>query len=348
MSRKIARLMGETESSISKLIKELEEKNGFPSHDARLLAANSQNLRTKVEELGLDADDTTAEELYHALLVRYEKNSDLFETQFGADGLSFDEKAAKASRLAEKSFYLPERWALKSAAARHILHELPPKHLMKHLKYRSVDSMLKREKPAELYLAANYTEPAIWRKNLDRLISKLDTTDFEFKKVSILTLESEKWSAVDGPPDYLVLSDDVGAAAIWPAEDIYNTSLLALTLLLADSLNLPLRHKTAGLLSKTSGILEWWADMDCLVAELGGQPLSLNLMDAALNSINQNTFKDRELQRGRDSFWKELVSRYENRPPAEALFEDVKQEVTKLKLRQPEPIFELAEDEFDG
>jgi hypothetical protein len=349
MSRKIARLLAEKDHSVTKLINELEQRNGFPSHDARLLADNSQQLRRKIEDLGLDSDDTTAEELYHALLVRFEKNSHLFATQYGAGELSFDARAALAARLAAENLKLPERWALKNAAARKLLHELPPKHLMKHLKYRSVDSMLKREKTAELYLVAAYTEPAIWRKNLSRLVSKLEPTCFELKKIHILTLQSDKWSEFDGPKNRIASSDDVAAVALWPSTDIIDASLLVLALLIVDGLDSPLRHRPAKLLKQASGILEWWADMDYLMAELNGQPLSLNLFDTALNAHWQNEFDSRELQHGRSSFWKELVSRYENLPPAEALFDDaVRQEVAKLKLKTPQPVFELAEDEFDG
>jgi hypothetical protein len=349
MSLKIARLLGEPETSVTKLIKELEEKNGFPSHDARLLAGNIQVLRRKLADLGLDPDDSTAAELYHALMVRFNKNSDLFDIQFGAAGLSFDERAAKANQLAAGNFRLPERWALKNTAARKVLVQLPPKHLMKHLKYRSVESMLKREKTAEIYLAAKYTEPAIWQKNHSRLISKLDQTDFELRKINILVLETDKWSMIERPDSWVVSSDDIAAAALWPAPALKEASLLTLILILAHGSGLPIKHRLAGTLSQASAILEWWSDTDYLMAELDGQSLSLNLLDTALNSLHQNHFEERVQQHGRDSFWKELVSRYQNLPPAEALFEEAaRKQAARLKPKIPQPVFELAEDEFDG
>src|SRR5437868_15448289 len=99
MSQRIARILDESEHQVTKLISKLEDKNGYPSHDVRLLAENIQKIRNKMTELGLDPEDTTGEELYHALLVKFQQDSNLFDVEHGAITLDFDQKSAKAADL---------------------------------------------------------------------------------------------------------------------------------------------------------------------------------------------------------------------------------------------------------
>jgi ribosome assembly protein YihI (activator of Der GTPase) len=77
--KRIARILGEDEDRVATLVNALEEKNGFPSHDVRYLAENVQKIHSKITDLGLDPDDTTGEELFHALLVKFEKDSNVFD-----------------------------------------------------------------------------------------------------------------------------------------------------------------------------------------------------------------------------------------------------------------------------
>ncbi len=70
MSKILAQLVQKPEAYVAKIIDELEAKNGSPSEDVRLLAENSVKSRAKLMDLRLDPNDTTEQELYHALLVR--------------------------------------------------------------------------------------------------------------------------------------------------------------------------------------------------------------------------------------------------------------------------------------
>jgi hypothetical protein len=106
--------------------------------------------------------------------------------------------------------------------------------------------------------------------------------------------------------------------------------------------------KSGSQLAKVNNLLDWWSDMDHLVAELAGQNVSLNLKDCALNSWLRNSFEERITNHGRRSFWQELVARYRNRPATEEILTDsVKLPFNNLKLNAPEPAYEFAE-EFDG
>ena len=164
MSHIIASLLGRPDHKVIKTVDQLEAKNGYPSHDVRHLADNIQRTRTKIGDLGLDPDDTTGEELYHALLVRFQEDSRKFDLQQGLSGQDFDSKSAKALEIINLNLALPERWVLKSNSAKNLLRQQKPARLMKLLNYRSVESLLKREDLREIYLIANLIETNTWQK----------------------------------------------------------------------------------------------------------------------------------------------------------------------------------------
>ena len=341
MSRHIAQIIYEPERLVTKTLKELEEKNGFPSHDARFLAENIQRARIKIADLGLDPDDTTGPELYHALQAKFAKNSRLFDLHYAAEDMDFDQKSAKAAQLVENNFEVPRQWSIKPTAAKKVLQALPPKNVMKFLGYRSAASMLKREKAAELLMTANYLESVSWQKAHQRLVQKLSQTDFDLRPLAILSLSYGKWSLIDGPENFIETNYEIGAVAIWPAPELKNASLLDMTLLLSEGLKL--KNQT-----KLSGVLDWWSGMDHLIAELKGDHVSLNLADNSLSSLMNHTYQERQLKSGRGNFWRQLISRYENVPPAEALFDvSAIKKIKQPKLKTPDLVFELAED-FDG
>jgi hypothetical protein len=345
MNKRISRLLGEPEAKVTKLISELEAKNGHPSHDVRMIAENVQKVRAKVTQLGLDPDDTTGEELYHALLSKFDKDSRAFDEYFSLPNLNFDQQIAKAARIIEQSIILPRRWALKNAAAKSILREQPPKHVMKFLRYRSLESMLKRENVSEIFLAAQVLESTTWQKAQLRLVSKLDQTDLLLKPVKISPLNYHKWSKVDTKGIAIVRDNSLANFSIWPTEEAKSAPLLTMILLLLEEYGRYEKINLTKSLIKSSGMVEWWIDMDHLIAGLAGDSVSLCLHDAAVNSLYKNHYKNRSLEQARTNFWQELVSRYDNLPQLDGIFDrTVQQKIEPLKLAAPDPVFEFAED----
>lgn len=343
MSRRIANLLNETEQQVTKLIRELEAKNGYPSHDVRHLAENIQKIRLKMADLGLDPDDTTAQELYQALMVRFNDDSRKFEDYFGLGGASLQQRSTSAVKLVAENIDLPIHWALKTLAAKQALAANPPKKLMKYLGYRSVASMLKRENIHELFLAAAEVESKSWQKKLAQYISGLDQMAFEMRPVKIITLSEDRWGQID-PKNYAVYESLTGAASLWPSEDLQDASLLALVLMLAEAFT-PQIHLKPGALAVKMNMVMWWADTDHLIAELDGQPVSLNIKDCAYNHWLDNGFEHRLTDQARKNFWQALVNRYKNRPETEASFEDIiARPIAGLQAKIPEPAFEFAEE----
>lgn len=347
MSKRVAQIMMEPQHVVTKLLSELEAKNGYPSHDARHLAENSQKIRLKMVDLGLDPDDTTPQEFYHALQVRFENDARRFAVELG-DGLSDLNKAsAMAVKLIKDNLDLPQQWTLKTKTAKQALKSNPPRKLMNYLGYRSADSMLKRENIYELLLASDRLESKLWHKNLMKFVSRLDQTDFEMRPVNLIVLNESKWGDAQPPAGYVSYNSLGGAAALWPAMELSTAPLLLKILLLVESFTPKVNLKHGIHLVKMNLVL-WWADTDHLIAETGDEHISLNIKDCAFNSWLKNDFTDRFTEHGRKQFWQELISRYPNRPAIEESTQQKMEDImAKLRVAIPQPEFEFAE-EFDG
>lgn len=98
MSKVIAQLLDEPERLVSRAIAQIEAKNGYPNHDVRLIAENIQRIRTKIAELGMDPDDTTGPELYHALIAKFQADSLAMEEALNMRTAGFNLKKRQSYR----------------------------------------------------------------------------------------------------------------------------------------------------------------------------------------------------------------------------------------------------------
>jgi hypothetical protein len=184
MSRVLSELLDEPEVVVESVIKKLEHMSGWESTDVRLLAEVNNRVRTKMSELGLDADDTTGHELFHALRAKLEKDE-------ASINLPKDELIYAIAK-AHKGY---EVYALKNSVAKDLLRKHPPKKLMKELSYRSIDSMLKRENICGLYSVLDSVESPRWLNVFYKDLAKLTPSDFETKSVEI-TGVTQKYAAL--------------------------------------------------------------------------------------------------------------------------------------------------------
>jgi hypothetical protein len=133
MSKKLAELLDEPEVVVESVIKKLENLSGWESTDVRLLAEINNKSRAKHLELGLDPNDTTGPELYHALLAKLNKD----EAKINLPSTTILNQVSGV----HKNY---NAYSLKRNIAKELLRSHPPRRLMKQLGFRSVDSMLKR------------------------------------------------------------------------------------------------------------------------------------------------------------------------------------------------------------
>ena len=197
MSTFLSDLLGATEPLFSLSITQLEAASGKPGADVRLIAEIVGKVRIKTKELGLDPDDTTGEELYHALLNRMEKDDKHLVKQIGGTD---PEDAVALMPLMKKAWEDVDApkdcWVIKHSVAKAMLKKLPPPSIMAHLGYKSIDSMLKRENLDEIYGALRFAETPAWLNKFNRLYKSLKPSDFETRKITIVVMSPERWGAL--------------------------------------------------------------------------------------------------------------------------------------------------------
>lgn len=200
MSKMLSELLGAKEPMFSLSLRQLEQASGRPSIDVRLSAEILGKIRLKTEELGLDPDDTTPEELYHALLAKIEKQDQQLVKQIGGHD---PEDVATLMPLMKKAWEKVDTpkscWVLKKSVAKSMLKKMPPKNIMKHLHYRSVDSMLKNENLAEIYGALRFAEDSDWLLKFNEGYKKLRPSDFQTRKIEIVQMPLERWGDIAAP-----------------------------------------------------------------------------------------------------------------------------------------------------
>lgn len=181
-------------------LKGLESSNGNPNHDIRLTTDIIHLTKKKLNQLGLDPNDTKPAELYRALQEKLTEDDKRLvkllrtkaATHVSADG---DLLAGMTHVLSEMSSN-QKCYALKSSVLRSLLKKVQPKKTLKKLGYRSFDSMLKHESPVIVTAAAWLSESESWRHKLLEQYKHLKPSDFEIRNVQVLKPDTKKWQEI--------------------------------------------------------------------------------------------------------------------------------------------------------
>lgn len=192
---KILRDLLEAEEPIFSLaIRQLEQASGEQGRDIQLVSEIATKMRTSTETLGLDPDDTTGPELYAAQMARMvADNKRVAQIIGGTDPDDVTEMVPLMVKAVQELNISRECWALKRSVAKRLLKTMPPKNLMKHLGYRSVDSMLKHENIDEVYTALRFSEGPEWLNKYDELFKTVTPSDFETREISIVVMNHDKY-----------------------------------------------------------------------------------------------------------------------------------------------------------
>lgn len=200
MSKMLSELLAAREPLFSLSLKQLEKASGNESVDIRLTSEIIGKVRLKTQELGLDPDDTTGKELYFALLNKIEQNDEHLVKQIGGKDPNDAAALMPLMKKAWDDFKAPKScWVLKRSVAKRMLKNMPPKNIMKHLNYRSIDSMLKNENLAEIYGALRFAESPKWLNDFNETYKKLKPSDFETRQIEIVMMSAERWGDIAAP-----------------------------------------------------------------------------------------------------------------------------------------------------
>ena len=200
MSHYLSVALGADEPKFRHALMAFERRSGHNNHDIRLTSKVLQDLKTKLDQLGLDSEDTTAEELYY-VLNRKLADDDLELTKkirlLAAKNVNAEANISDGLKVLVKAIRLQGNClAVKPSVLKSQLKSNPPRKVMKALGYRSVDSMLKLEPIALLVLAINNFESEPYINNFYNKYKKYTTSNLETKKLSVITTTDKKWQAL--------------------------------------------------------------------------------------------------------------------------------------------------------
>ncbi len=237
MTRVLAELLGAEQPSFSVIVQKLEQIAGRPSKDIRLTNEIAHIARDKIRALGLDPSDTTGQELYQALLGRFESDEVLARKALSiTDEAGSTEVIQAVKRYVQAQAPKQEAFAIKNSVAKQLFKKVPPKRTMKQLGYRSLDSMLKHESPAQVYVAAHLCESATWKKKYIDQYSKLQSKDFEQRQITIASPSTTRWITFVGQVTSNQLQvfavKEFGATVVLARPDTNVSVLHAVTLLI--------------------------------------------------------------------------------------------------------------------
>lgn len=192
MSNYLANALGKKPNKLNNMLTELENSTGNPSEDVRLASDVVAKTKQKISVLGLDPNDTTAEELYGALNIYFKRQQELFLHTLG----NHTDSDTIAEMFAH--FETPGVWRPKSSFIKKALTQQPPKKLMKTLHYRTAESMMKRENPAKIAAAAGLCESPSWVSGFEQQIDRATASDWQIGPISILLYENSPWNTLPG------------------------------------------------------------------------------------------------------------------------------------------------------
>jgi hypothetical protein len=224
MTRVLSELLGAAQPRFTMTIRDLERAAGNPSTDIRLSSELNQRVLVKLKELGLDPHDTTERELYRVLHDKLAND----ETTVRA-ALAITENASSTAVLQAIEQYIAKlpieygSFSLKASVAKRLMKKTPPKRTMKQLNYRSLESFLKHEHIAHVYVAAFLCESTAWRKKFTDQYMKLQPGDFESRKISISIPQANRWKELSNKVTStqrhnIIVVKELGAVVILPLE----------------------------------------------------------------------------------------------------------------------------------
>jgi len=196
MSKLLRDLLQAQEPLFTQSLRELEIDTGKKAIDLKLTAEIIEKTQAAIRSLGLDTKDTNDKELFHALEHRVaEHNKHLAMSLGSSDDAPVKELVPKLVEVANQANIPRQAWVLKKSVAKELLREMPPKVMMKHLGYRSIESMFKNENFSEIYTALRFSEGDEWLNSYNELFShRISPSDFENRPIEIVIMDHAKWA----------------------------------------------------------------------------------------------------------------------------------------------------------
>ena len=192
----LADLLLAKEPLFSKGLKELEQRSGHIGADVQLVSELATKSAAIMTQLGLTTQ-ATAQETFAALMDRSKEDNRRVAELVGApDDSTLATLIPKLVDTVRQANIPRSCFALKESVARKLLEELPPQSIMKRLGYESLDTMLRHEDVAELFVALRFAETPQWLNTFNANYKEMKPTDFEQREIRVIVFDPQKWGDV--------------------------------------------------------------------------------------------------------------------------------------------------------
>lgn len=242
MTRILSELLQAPEPQFRLQLRQLERAAGHQNTDIKLSVEVLHAAQAKLKQLGLDAHDTTAEELYQALLTRVSQDDRRLERALRTRAATH--VSAEADLMAGMVHALEAHssgqqvFAIKTVVLKKLIKKHPPKHLVKSLQYRSLDAMLRKESPVALIGAALAVETSAWRRTWYDGYKQLKPADFGLSRPAVLCPQGERWQTLAtnlvAEHAHTVMGlAELGTVVVFPLPDVRPEGMVIATMVLA-------------------------------------------------------------------------------------------------------------------
>ena len=193
---KLADLLLAKEPLFSEGLKELEQRSGHIGADVQLLAELATVSSAALSELGVTTL-STPQEVFSAIMSRVEQdNLKLAELVGAPDDQTLASLTPKLVEAVASANIPRDCFVIKEVVARKLLEALPPRAIMQRLGYESVDTMLRHEDVAELFVALRFAESPEWLNKFNAGYKDLTPADFEQREIKVIIFNPDKWGDV--------------------------------------------------------------------------------------------------------------------------------------------------------
>lgn len=194
MSKFLSDLLDAEEPTFTTAIRQLEELTGRTGADTKLIGDIIGMAHQSLRALGLNPAASTGEEVYQALMGRVEQDIARLTKVIGAtDSDDVRHMVPFMIDAANKVKFNRTVFVLKREKAKEFLRTMPPKNLMEHLGYGTVDEMIAGEDFDEIYTALRFSEGPEWLNKYNELFKTVTPSDYEERDLRILQMDHDKY-----------------------------------------------------------------------------------------------------------------------------------------------------------
>ncbi len=237
MSKLLVSLLGVNQDKFGDYIESLESVALRPGIDVRLAADVVSSSRNRITQLGLNVETTSARHVYDALLARLAEDDVKITTKLGIYTSNVEQAAVKIAAQADELSGQDHCMAIMPSGIKRLLKAVPPKRTLRLLKYRSIDSVVKRYDARVLYALACAVENESWRTQIVAKMRRLEAKHIQWQSVHVLTMPVEWYrKAVRqlASSGVALTNNETGVVCVLPVVDVNQrgSTLLSLGLVL--------------------------------------------------------------------------------------------------------------------